>query len=197
MSEDLFASQTQMEEAELSQEKDSQEEEEIDVSVEIGRNTLSQELEDEQRTLGTISQDWEEEEDYEDVAGMPPPSKRHTAEQRETPRRSSSTSTRPRVPRRFLTTRRRRSKKKSGESSSDEGEASQVIGGSKPSSSRGLNLTPCQERDVVEWFQQHEIFYKKKLRCYKDTAKKGRLLTEKAAELDINGECKNIFIFFL
>ena len=125
--------------------------------------------------------------------------KRPTAEQRETPRRStSSPSTRPKVPRRFLTTSTRKSKKKSGgDSSSDKGDTSQVIGGSRPSSSRGLNLTPCQERDVVEWFQQHEIFYNKKLRCYKDTAKKGCLLVEKAAELDINGECKFFFFFFV
>ena len=164
------------------------------MGLDIGRNTLSQEIEDEeqQKTIGNISHDWEEEEDYEDVTVMPPPHKRHTPEQQATPKRSSATSSSPRLPRRFLTTSRRRTKesKNRRESSSDEGDkASQVLGGRKPlTSSRGLNLTASQERDVVEWYQDNELFYKKKLRCYKDTAKKGRLLAEKAAELDINGE---------
>ena len=78
MSEDLFDSQSQMEEVDFSQEKNknSQEEEvDVDVGLDIGRNTLSQEIEDEeqQRTIGNISHDWEEEEDYEDVTVMPPP----------------------------------------------------------------------------------------------------------------------------
>lgn len=49
-------------------------------------------------------------------------------------------------------------------------------------------LTPEQERDMVEWLQDHPLFYDKKLSDYKNLAKKKLLLEEKAHELNTYGE---------
>lgn len=100
--------------------------------------------------------------------------------------------------RRFTTASKRKTEKtKSGEdpsSSAEENEVpSQVILSNR---SRGINLTGEQECDVVDWFQEHEIFYNKKLTDYRETGKKARLLEEKAAELSLHGECNLMLIMF-
>lgn len=79
-------------------------------------------------------------------------------------------------------------------SSAEESEApNQVLMSNR---TRRINLTIKKERNVVEWFQEHEIFYNKKLTNYKDTGKKARLLEEKATELNVHGECNLIFMMF-
>ncbi|KAK7083637.1 hypothetical protein SK128_007665 [Halocaridina rubra] len=120
---------------------------------------------------------------------LPPLQKRPVGGLGANPRRPLTTHPTPKqLGRRFTTTSKRKTgKKTTGEdsnSSAEESEApSQVIMSNR---SRGINLTVEQERDVVKWFQEHEIFYNKKLTDYRDTGKKARLLEEKAVELNVH-----------
>ncbi|XP_037795647.1 uncharacterized protein LOC119590986 [Penaeus monodon] len=129
----------------------------------------------------------------EDEMAMPPPQKRpgkrSVGGQGAVSRRPLTAHPNPKqLGRRFTTASKRKTEKtKSGEdpsSSAEENEVpSQVILSNR---SRGINLTGEQECDVVDWFQEHEIFYNKKLTDYRETGKKARLLEEKAAELSLH-----------
>ncbi|XP_063594460.1 uncharacterized protein LOC134771454 [Penaeus indicus] len=131
---------------------------------------------------------WEEEE----MAIPPPqkrPGKRPAGGQHADCRRPLTAHPTPKqLGRRFTTASKRKTKK----TTSGGGYGSSAEGSEAPSQfilsnrSRGINLTGEQERDAVEWFQEHEIFYNKKLTDYKNTGKKARLLEEKAAELSVH-----------
>ena len=51
-------------------------------------------------------------------------------------------------------------------------------------------LTEEQEVDVAEWFKEHPILYDRKLKEYKNSQKKNRILEEKAAALNPPSTCK-------
>jgi len=44
-------------------------------------------------------------------------------------------------------------------------------------------LSREDEHQMVEWLEEHPIFYNKKMTSYKDTAKKEMMWMEKAAEM--------------
>lgn len=50
-----------------------------------------------------------------------------------------------------------------------------------------LNFTDEQEEELVEWLKNHEIFYNKALKTYKDTKMKQRLWSDKAKEMGLEG----------
>lgn len=145
----------------------------------------------------TLSEAWEEEEMV-----MPSPQKRPGRRpvdgQGANPRRPLTARPTPKqLARRFTTTSKRKTEKKTkGEDSSSSAEKSEALTQVMSNRSRGINLTVEEERDVAEWFQDHDIFYNKKLTSYKDTGKKARLLEEKAAKLNVHGECNLIFMKF-
>ena len=55
-------------------------------------------------------------------------------------------------------------------------------------------FTDAQEVNLSEWYKDPELFYNKKLKTYKDTQQKQRLLEEKAASLRplCTGKCPHV-----
>ena len=48
----------------------------------------------------------------------------------------------------------------------------------------GCIFSDDQEAELAEWYQQHPLFYNKKLKDYKNIQKKQRLFEEKATKMD-------------
>ena len=57
----------------------------------------------------------------------------------------------------------------------------------------GYIFSDDQEAELAEWYQQHPLFYNKKLKDYKNMQKKQRLFEEKATEMD--WPCTGKFIY--
>lgn len=153
---------------------------EVRVDVSEDRNTLTQELLEIAEEAYTMPPPT----DSRRGRGRPPAGR---AAHRGRPLTTKPTSTE--LGRRFLSAKKRKATSGDESSSSEDGE-SQVL----TKRARPLNLTVEQERDVVEWLQQHDIFYNKKLLDYKDVGKKSRLLQEKAGELNVHGEYSIIYV---
>ena len=56
-------------------------------------------------------------------------------------------------------------------------------------------FSDSQEVELAEFYRENELFYNKKLKSYKDSGKKRRLLEEKAASIDPPCTCKNLTLF--
>uniref|UniRef100_UPI00358EE98D uncharacterized protein n=1 Tax=Myxine glutinosa TaxID=7769 RepID=UPI00358EE98D len=72
------------------------------------------------------------------------------------------------------------------ELSDDPEEGGQTTQGPKKKRTRGSTyiFTDRQEVDLAEWYRENECFYNKKLKAFKNTEMKRRLLEEKAARLE-------------
>ncbi|KAG0730378.1 Protein KRI1 [Chionoecetes opilio] len=65
-------------------------------------------------------------------------------------------------------------------------EADQETASFMKSRQNNYNLTEHEERELAEWYSEHELLYNKKLRSYRDKEKKERLYRKKAYELNMS-----------